>query len=106
MLFEGPAGSSVKFDGEKLEKILKQLINPLQLVFVASCHSESTGQIFKKAGAVHVICIKDKFQILDEACHEFTRIFYRSCINDKMNICDAFNFAKKQIILSEKFSSH
>lgn len=55
---------------------------------------------------MHVICVKDNYQILDESCHEFTRIFYRSCINDKMSICDAFNFAKKQITLSQKFTSH
>jgi len=48
----------VKLDSEKLEKILKQLQNPLELVFVASCHSEATGKIFQDAGAVHVICIK------------------------------------------------
>jgi Fe2+ or Zn2+ uptake regulation protein len=76
------------------------------LVFVASCHSESTGKIFKDAGAVHVICIRDNYEILDSVCQEFARIFYCSCINDKMSICDAFNFAKKQINLSHKFTSH
>lgn len=106
LLFEGPSGSSVKVDCEKLEKILNQLKVPLQLVFVASCHSESTGKIFKMAGAKHVICIRDQFSILDEACHEFARIFYRSCINDKMPICNAFQFAKKQLTLSQKFNAH
>lgn len=53
-----------------------------------------------------MICIQDQYSILDEACHEFARIFYRSCINDKMVICDAFNFAKKQLTLSQKFNAH
>ena len=73
---------------------------------MASCHSESTGKIFKSAGATHVICIREQYSILDEACHEFAKNFYRSCINDKMSICDAFNFAKKQLSLSQKFNPH
>lgn len=80
--------------------------NPLKLVFVASCHSETTGRIFAEAGACHVICVRDDYTIMDEACHEFVRHFYVSCINDKMKICEAFAFAKKQLILSGKFTSH
>lgn len=55
-------------NSEKLETLLGELKNPLELVFVASCHSETTGKIFKEAGAVHVICIRDNYEILDEAC--------------------------------------
>jgi len=32
----------------------------LQFVFVASCHSEKTGRQFHKAGAKHVICIRQR----------------------------------------------
>lgn len=87
LLFEGTAGRSVKLDTSKLSQIVKQLNNPLQLVFVASCYSEQAGKIFRDAGAVHVICVKNSFQISDEVCHEFAKIFYKACINDKMPIC-------------------
>ena len=73
---------------------------------MASCHSEAAGKIFKAAGAIHVICIQENYQILDEACQEFAKIFYHSCINQKMSICGAFSFAKKQLVLSGKFTNH
>lgn len=53
-----------------------------------------------------MICVRDNYPILDEACQEFAKIFYHSVINNKMTICKAFSFAKKQISLSEKFSKH
>lgn len=65
LLFENHEGVSVNLDCQKLEKILHQNKEPLQLVFVASCHSEATGRIFKAAGAVHVICVQEEFRILD-----------------------------------------
>lgn len=68
LLFENHEGLSVKLDSMKLKKILKEAGKPLKLVFVASCHSEAAGKIFMEAGAIHVICIKQNYQILDEAC--------------------------------------
>jgi hypothetical protein len=36
---------------------------------------------------------------LDEACQEFVRLFYLSCLNNGMSICDSFDFAKLQVSL-------
>jgi hypothetical protein len=48
-----------------LTDFLKESVDSLKLVFVASCHSESAGKVFSEAGASHVICIRDEYQILD-----------------------------------------
>lgn len=106
LLFESLNGQSVKMDSELLHKILSEMKIPLKLVFVASCHSESTGRIFHDARAEHVICVRDNYTILDEICNEFAKVFYLACINDKMKICEAFNFAKKQLSLTGKFTVH
>lgn len=55
-------------DPYAIQNILKQLKNNLKLVFVASCHSQSTAKVFQEAGADHVICIKNDYAILDDAC--------------------------------------
>lgn len=68
MLFENDVAISAKLDAAKLTEILNEQKNPLKMVFVASCHSESTGKIFMDAGASHVICVRNDYQILDEAC--------------------------------------
>jgi hypothetical protein len=47
--------------------------NPLYFVFVASCHSKIVGEVFRDAGALHVICVKNEEKIMDEACLVFTR---------------------------------
>lgn len=38
---------------------MKQANSNLEFVFVASCNSEPVGEIFKNAGAKHVICVKN-----------------------------------------------
>lgn len=73
---------------------------------MASCHSESAGRVFFEAGASHVICVRDDYKILDEACHEFVKAFYLTCINTSSSICEAFEFAKKQLALGGRFSRH
>lgn len=61
LLFENEDG-----EGELVsEKTLKQLIlksnTNLEFVFVASCHSQFAGEIFRNAGAKHVICIQSQY---------------------------------------------
>lgn len=48
----------------------------LDFVFVASCHSEKAGKTFHRAGAKHVICIREDEKISDEAQIEFSIKFY------------------------------
>lgn len=68
LLFENNVGKSVKMDSETIAKILAEIKTQLKLVFVASCHSESTGKLFKEAGVNHVVCVKNDHVILDEIC--------------------------------------
>lgn len=68
LLFENERGESVNVTVAGLTELLQEGVNSLKLVFVASCHSESAGKVFAEAGASHVICIRDEYQILDEAC--------------------------------------
>jgi hypothetical protein len=96
----------VRVGSNKLSELLLSQRTLLKLVFVASCHSESAGRVFFEAGATHVICVRDEYKILDEACHEFVKVFYLTCINTSASICEAFEFAKKQLVLGGKFSRH
>lgn len=45
----------------------------IKFVFVASCHSKLVGEVFLKAGAEHVICVKREEKILDQACLIFSK---------------------------------
>jgi hypothetical protein len=65
---------------------------------VLSCHSEKVGQIFRKAGIKHVICIKRDCKIQDEACLTFARTFYSYLLNGNWNkICEAYIAGKKAV---------
>ena len=74
---------------------LKQMVtknykhHSLQLVVVATCHSEFVGEIFQEAGAQHVICIHKDFEVVDDAIITFTDSFYGLLFEQK-TICDAF----------------
>jgi hypothetical protein len=74
----------------------------LKFVFFATCHSESAGEIFHKAGVQHVICITKKSEILDEAAIFFSKNFYELLFKGKFSICDAFKKAKEMIETHEK----
>jgi hypothetical protein len=99
LVFEDRDGKAEFVGGESIEHILKKLKRPRQFVFVASCHSKMLGDVFLKAGVPHVVCVRREERILDEACQEFVRLFYLSCLNNGMSICDSFDFAKLQVSL-------
>jgi hypothetical protein len=46
------------------------------LVVIMACHSEYVGESFLLAGAQFVVCVKDDFEIADDAAMEFSRQFY------------------------------
>lgn len=60
--------------------MLERLQRPILFVFVASCHSRLIGEVFRLAGAQHVICINTKERILDKVCVAFTKAFYHALI--------------------------
>ena len=57
------------------ERILKY-DSKLDFVFIATCHSEFAAKIFLDAGAKHVIGIKQKDTVRDDAVITFTHRFY------------------------------
>ena len=71
----------------------------LQLVVVATCHSEFVGEIFQEAGAKHVVCIHQDYEVEDDAVITFTDSFYNLIFNGR-KICDAFDQAKTQVELT------
>ena len=75
---------------------MRKTFTNLDLVFVAACDSELVGKIFQSCDAKHVICVKQKRFVLDQAAIAFTKIFY-SNILDEMEICDAFQNAKAAV---------
>ena len=75
--------------------MLERLKYPLEFVFVASCHSEIVGKVFKDAGARHVICVDREEKILSKSCLIFTESFYHSYFKGSKSVCDAFDIAKE-----------
>lgn len=75
LILEDEMGAAYFLSSKNLENLLKKLKNQLHFVFVASCHSKIVGEVFLKAGAMHVICVKREERILDSACQIFSKGF-------------------------------
>ena len=84
-------------NSKQLNRIISQAMPNLDVVFLAACDSEFVGKIFLKCGAKHVICVKKKRQVLDDAAIDFTSTFYEKMIVNGMDVCKAFNAAKNDI---------
>ena len=91
LVLENDKGDSELVSRQQLKKMIKQNKCELEFVFVASCRSEFVGRIFQQAGAKHVICIKNVDKVRDEALITFTDTFYRILLENKEEICKAFN---------------
>jgi len=79
----------------KLKELLsneKEKISKIELVFIAACTSESNGKVFEQLGAKHVICIKHKKLVMDDAIIVFTEQFYSKLFNSG-NVCTAYKHA-------------
>ena len=78
-----------------IKALLKDNTNIIEVAIVMSCHSQSIGEILRKSGIKHVICIKRDVEILDKACIIFTSEFYKHLIEDSYKtVCDAFKYAQ------------
>ena len=77
MVFESETGEAVRMTKEDLREELSNFEGmKLELVFVAACQSEFVGELFKEAGAQHVICVDKKRSVLDEVAIDFTLNLY------------------------------
>ena len=80
LVFESDDGQASKMSEKALDKALdsfKDAVKNLDLVFVAACQSEFVGELFKKYGAQHVICIDKKASVLDKVAIDFTLNLYQ-----------------------------
>jgi hypothetical protein len=97
LLFEDEVGMAQEVGITKIKKFLETLKSPIKFIFVASCHSKGIGEVFLRAGAHHVVCVRREESILDDACLTFVRTFYRSCIMEEKTICESYENAKRQV---------
>jgi len=65
----------------------------VDLVFVAACHSEVSGNAFVRAGVKHVIAVQVDETLEDHAAVTFTKQFYLAATNNH-TIKEAFDIAK------------
>lgn len=71
--------------------------NSLEFVFVASCHSEVTAQVFLTAGASHVVCVSKDEKISDDICNTFAEYYYQAFFCESLTFCEAFESAKRKV---------
>ncbi|CAI2386882.1 unnamed protein product [Moneuplotes crassus] len=71
--------------------------NQYEVVFVSSCYSEFSADIFLNSGARHVICIDGDQTISDKASLRFSQVFYQALFVQKYSVCRAFDLAKEDI---------
>ena len=96
LLFETKLTDGELVSSKQLNKLIRQYGVKLELVFVAACKSEFVGRIFQRAGAKHVICVKEGAEVLDKAALIFARTFYKLIFRGLI-ICEAFNQAKAAV---------
>lgn len=97
LIFENDDGEAFFLPEEDLKRILEKSEAKLELVFVASCHSEKTGKVFHRAGVKHVICIRENEKISDEAQIYFSKKFYYFLFEKSYSICKAFDMAQTSL---------
>ena len=68
----------------------------IEFVFASACHSEHVGQAFIEAGIPHVVAVKKKWEVTDEAAACFTRHFYDALLNG-FTIAKAFEVGTKAV---------
>lgn len=85
---------------DELRQLIVSTKCKLEFVFVASCHSEFVGNIFRELGVKHVICINHANEVEDEAILNFTEAFYDAVFSNSMKLCDAFKQAQRAISIS------
>jgi hypothetical protein len=76
LVFEDERGKAHYVSCLELKKILGSLSKQPELVFVSSCHSRLVGEVFRAAGAKHVVCVKRSEQMLTRVAQLFSKNFY------------------------------
>ncbi len=92
LVFEDDRGKAHYLSCLELKKILASSPRQPEFVFVSSCHSRLVGEVFKSAGAKHVICVKRSEQMLDNVACLFAQAFY-SAFFSCHSVCKAYENA-------------
>mmetsp|Transcript_4078 Transcript_4078/g.7519 ORF Transcript_4078/g.7519 Transcript_4078/m.7519 type:complete len:757 (-) Transcript_4078:257-2527(-) len=95
LAFEDDFGEMHIVETETLRKLIAAgaAEGEVKLVFVAACHSESTGRAFVKAGVKHVIAVKINEKVADKGARIFMNQFYLALFVGR-TVADAFHIAK------------
>ena len=100
--FENGRGGVHALNHSKLSKLLLAGgATSLKLVFVNSCFSANTGQVFSEAGVAHVVCCgggaEEKSFLADEAASQFMRAFYLAVVSGK-TVRASFDIGKASVL--------
>jgi len=89
LVFEDEKGKAHYVSCRELHKILDSSKGKPEFVFVSSCHSRLVGEVFRSAGAKHVICVKRSEEMLDTVAQMFSKNFYAAFFSSN-SVCKAF----------------
>lgn len=89
LVFEDDRGKAHYVSCMELKKILGSLNKQPELVFVSSCHSRLVGEVFRAAGAKHVVCVKRSEQMLTRVAQLFSKNFYTAFFSCN-SVCKAY----------------
>ncbi|CAN0116084.1 unnamed protein product [Ectocarpus sp. 8 AP-2014] len=66
-----------------------------QLVFISSCSSETSGNVFVAAGVPHVVAVRHNAGVTDEAARKFATVFYDALFENggRSTVKQAFDMA-------------
>ncbi|CDW88080.1 sh2 domain containing protein [Stylonychia lemnae] len=111
LVFEGEdGGNSDFFFQEDMEKLLGTKETNFRFAVIASCHSKEIGEIFKKNGSQHTICIQREQALNDEAAIRFSRIFYQKVFCSDCTICrayhDTIDLLKKEVRYPDEWKKY
>lgn len=98
LVFEDENGKAQYVSCQVLKKILRTCSRQPEFVFVSSCHSRLVGDVFKSAGARHVICVKRSEKVLDEVAILFAQEFYKAFFSPNGTVCTAFEVARTKVM--------
>jgi len=98
LVFEDDNGKAQYVSCQVLKGIIKACPKQPEFVFVSSCHSRLVGDVFKSAGAKHVICVKRSEKIMDEVAILFAQEFYKAFFLPYGTVCSAFEVAKTKVM--------
>ena len=79
------------------DKLCVHRRSPLELVFLASCHSRQVGETFiRDGGARYVVCVHRSEKVLDTATVVFSKVFYHVLLNGR-SVREAFGVAQARV---------